>query len=126
MAANLAREMATVGLPRTDRLAGAAAAQRMVFVDAPVSGSEGPVRAGQLTIPARGPGRAAPPPQTPPPIPPLRPPARPDPGRYRHSRQLRHSLTNPSTEVPTAMSTATIAAATRAVRALRLPGSGPR
>jgi len=79
MAANLAREAATVGLRWTARLAGAAAAQRMVFVDAPVSGS-----------------------------------------------QLRHSLTNPSTEVPTAMSTATIAAATRAVRALRLPGSEPR
>ena len=55
MAANLAREMAAVGLPRTARLAGAAAAQRMVFVDAPVSGSEGPVRAGQLTILASGP-----------------------------------------------------------------------
>jgi 3-hydroxyisobutyrate dehydrogenase len=48
-------QMATVGLPWTARLAEAAAAQRMVFVDAPVSGSEGPARAGQLTILASGP-----------------------------------------------------------------------
>jgi 3-hydroxyisobutyrate dehydrogenase len=48
-------QMATVGLPWTARLAGAAAAQGMVFVDAPVSGSEGPARAGQLAILASGP-----------------------------------------------------------------------
>jgi 3-hydroxyisobutyrate dehydrogenase len=48
-------QMATVGLPWTARLAGAAAAHEMVFVDAPVSGSEGPARAGQLTILASGP-----------------------------------------------------------------------
>jgi hypothetical protein len=122
MAANLAREMATVGLPWTARLAGAAAAQRMVFVDAPVSGSEGPARAGQLTVLASGPDWLADLAESLT----FRTPARPEPGRYRHSRQLRHSLTNPSTEVPTAMSTATIAAATRAVRARRLPGSGPK
>jgi 3-hydroxyisobutyrate dehydrogenase len=48
-------QMATVGLPWTAKLAGAAAAQGMVFVDAPVSGSEGPARAGQLAILASGP-----------------------------------------------------------------------
>jgi 3-hydroxyisobutyrate dehydrogenase len=48
-------QMATVGLPWTARLAGAAAARGVVFVDAPVSGSEGPARAGQLTILASGP-----------------------------------------------------------------------
>jgi 3-hydroxyisobutyrate dehydrogenase len=48
-------QMATVGLPWTARLAEAAAARGVVFVDAPVSGSEGPARAGQLTILASGP-----------------------------------------------------------------------
>jgi hypothetical protein len=48
-------QMATVGMQWTARLAGAAAAHEMVFVDAPVSGSEGPARAGQLTILASGP-----------------------------------------------------------------------
>jgi 3-hydroxyisobutyrate dehydrogenase len=48
-------QMATVGMQWTARLAGAAAAHGMVFVDAPVSGSEGPARAGQLTILASGP-----------------------------------------------------------------------
>jgi 3-hydroxyisobutyrate dehydrogenase len=48
-------QMATIGLPWTARLAEAAAAHGMVFVDAPVSGSEGPARAGQLTILASGP-----------------------------------------------------------------------
>ena len=38
----------------TARLAGAAAGYGMVFVDAPVSGSEGPARAGQLAILASG------------------------------------------------------------------------
>jgi 3-hydroxyisobutyrate dehydrogenase len=47
-------QMATVGMQWTARLA-AAAAHEMVFVDAPVSGSEGPARAGQLTILASGP-----------------------------------------------------------------------
>jgi 3-hydroxyisobutyrate dehydrogenase len=49
-------QMATVGMQWTARLAGIAAAHGMVFVDAPVSGSEGPARAGQLTILASGPG----------------------------------------------------------------------
>jgi 3-hydroxyisobutyrate dehydrogenase len=50
-------QMATVGLQWTAQFAGAAAAHGMVFVDAPVSGSEGPARAGQLTILASGPDR---------------------------------------------------------------------
>jgi len=48
-------QMATVGLQWTARLAGIAAAHGMVFVDAPVSGSEEPARAGQLAILASGP-----------------------------------------------------------------------
>lgn len=48
-------QMATVGAEWTARLAGAAAAHEMAFVDAPVSGSEGPARAAQLTILASGP-----------------------------------------------------------------------
>jgi 3-hydroxyisobutyrate dehydrogenase len=50
-------QMATVGIEWTARLAGIAAARGVVFVDAPVSGSEGPARAGQLTILASGPDR---------------------------------------------------------------------
>jgi 3-hydroxyisobutyrate dehydrogenase len=48
-------QMGTVGTDWTDWLAGIAAARGVVFVDAPVSGSEGPARAGQLTILASGP-----------------------------------------------------------------------
>ena len=48
-------QMATVGVEWTAQLAGIAAARGVVFVDAPVSGSEGPGRAGQLTILASGP-----------------------------------------------------------------------
>jgi len=48
-------QMATVGIEWTSRLAGLAAAAGVVFVDAPVSGSEGPARAGQLVILASGP-----------------------------------------------------------------------
>jgi 3-hydroxyisobutyrate dehydrogenase len=48
-------QMGTIGIEWTDRLAGIAAAQGVTFVDAPVSGSEGPARAGQLTILASGP-----------------------------------------------------------------------
>jgi 3-hydroxyisobutyrate dehydrogenase len=48
-------QMGTVGVEWTTRLAGLAAASGLVFVDAPVSGSEGPARAGQLTILASGP-----------------------------------------------------------------------
>jgi 3-hydroxyisobutyrate dehydrogenase len=48
-------QMATIGIEWTARLADIAAARGLVFVDAPVSGSEGPARAGQLTILASGP-----------------------------------------------------------------------
>jgi 3-hydroxyisobutyrate dehydrogenase len=48
-------QMATIGIEWTNRLADIAAARGVVFVDAPVSGSEGPARAGQLTILASGP-----------------------------------------------------------------------
>ncbi len=48
-------QMATIGIEWTARLAGVAAERGVVFVDAPVSGSEGPARAGQLTILASGP-----------------------------------------------------------------------
>ena len=50
-------QMASVGAQWTARLAGIAAAHGMAFVDAPVSGSEGPARAGQLVILASGPDR---------------------------------------------------------------------
>lgn len=48
-------QMATVGADWTARLAGLAGPHEVVFVDAPVSGSEGPARAGQLVILASGP-----------------------------------------------------------------------
>ena len=48
-------QMATVGLEWTQRLAGIAGRYGVSFVDAPVSGSQGPARAGQLTILASGP-----------------------------------------------------------------------
>jgi 3-hydroxyisobutyrate dehydrogenase len=48
-------QMGTVGIEWTTRLAGLAAAHGVVFADAPVSGSEGPAKAGQLTILASGP-----------------------------------------------------------------------
>jgi 3-hydroxyisobutyrate dehydrogenase len=47
--------MATVGAEWTARLASIADARGIVFVDAPVSGSEGPARDGQLVILASGP-----------------------------------------------------------------------
>jgi 3-hydroxyisobutyrate dehydrogenase len=50
-------QMGTVGVEWTTRLAGIAADRGAVFVDAPVSGSEGPARAGQLVILASGPAR---------------------------------------------------------------------
>jgi 3-hydroxyisobutyrate dehydrogenase len=50
-------QMGTVGVEWTTRLAGIAADRGAVFVDAPVSGSEGPARAGQLVILASGPGQ---------------------------------------------------------------------
>jgi 3-hydroxyisobutyrate dehydrogenase len=48
-------QMATVGTEWTARLADSAARREVTFVDAPVSGSQGPARAGQLTILASGP-----------------------------------------------------------------------
>jgi 3-hydroxyisobutyrate dehydrogenase len=50
-------QMGTVGVEWTARLASIAAPRGVVFVDAPVSGSEGSARAGQLTILASGPGQ---------------------------------------------------------------------
>ena len=47
--------MATVGAEWTARLASIADARRIVFVDAPVSGSEGPAQADELVILASGP-----------------------------------------------------------------------
>ena len=53
-------QMATIGLDGTDRVINQAAAQRpdVDFVDAPVSGTRGPARNGQLVILASGPERA--------------------------------------------------------------------
>jgi 3-hydroxyisobutyrate dehydrogenase len=48
-------QMATVGLDWTQRFANTAARYGMHFFDAPVSGSQGPAEAGQLTILASGP-----------------------------------------------------------------------
>jgi 3-hydroxyisobutyrate dehydrogenase len=48
-------QMGTIGIEWTARLADVAAARGALFVDAPVSGSEGPARAGQLAILASGP-----------------------------------------------------------------------
>jgi len=48
-------QMATVGLEWTERFANTAARYGVSFFDAPVSGSQGPARAGELTILASGP-----------------------------------------------------------------------
>ncbi len=48
-------QMSTVGAQWTSRLAGLAAAHKVSYVDAPVSGSEGPARTGDLVILASGP-----------------------------------------------------------------------
>jgi 3-hydroxyisobutyrate dehydrogenase len=48
-------QMGTIGMNWTARLAGTAARHGVTFVDAPVSGSQGPAQAGQLTILASGP-----------------------------------------------------------------------
>jgi 3-hydroxyisobutyrate dehydrogenase len=48
-------QMATVGLEWTQRFANTAARYGVHFFDAPVSGSQGPAQAGQLTILASGP-----------------------------------------------------------------------
>jgi 3-hydroxyisobutyrate dehydrogenase len=50
-------QMGTVGVEWTTRLASIAADRGAVFVDAPVSGSEGPAKAGQLVILASGPAQ---------------------------------------------------------------------
>jgi 3-hydroxyisobutyrate dehydrogenase len=50
-------QMATVGLEWTGRFANTAAQYGISFFDAPVSGSQGPAQAGQLTILASGPHR---------------------------------------------------------------------
>ena len=47
-------QMATVGVDWTDRLARLAGERRLDFVDAPVSGSDGPAREAQLVILASG------------------------------------------------------------------------
>ena len=54
-------QMATIGVPETERVAADARALRpdVVFVDAPVSGSRTPAEKGQLLIPASGPQSAA-------------------------------------------------------------------
>jgi len=48
-------QMATVGLEWTGRLASLAAEHEVEFVDAPVSGSDGPAREGELVVLASGP-----------------------------------------------------------------------
>ncbi len=48
-------QMATVGLDWTQRLANTAITHGISFFDAPVSGSQGPAQAGELTILASGP-----------------------------------------------------------------------
>lgn len=48
-------QMATVGMEWTQHFANLAARYQVSFVDAPVSGSQGPAQAGQLTILASGP-----------------------------------------------------------------------
>jgi 3-hydroxyisobutyrate dehydrogenase len=51
-------QMATIGVEWTDRLAARAGEQGLEFVDAPVSGSDGPARDAQLEILASGSGTA--------------------------------------------------------------------
>jgi 3-hydroxyisobutyrate dehydrogenase len=48
-------QMATIGVQWTERLATRATEQNVEFVDAPVSGSDGPAREGQLIVLASGP-----------------------------------------------------------------------
>jgi 3-hydroxyisobutyrate dehydrogenase len=50
-------QMATVGMEWTQRFAGTATRNQVSFVDAPVSGSQGPAQAAQLVILASGPQR---------------------------------------------------------------------
>ena len=49
-------QMATVGMDWTQRFVNTATRYRVSFFDAPVSGSQGPAQAGELTILASGPG----------------------------------------------------------------------
>jgi 3-hydroxyisobutyrate dehydrogenase len=51
-------QMATVGIEWTERLAALAAKSGLEFVDAPVSGSDGPAREGELLVLASGSDRA--------------------------------------------------------------------
>jgi 3-hydroxyisobutyrate dehydrogenase len=51
-------QMGTVGLDWTNRLGAVAVHYGVAFVDAPVSGSEGPATAGELTVLASGPASA--------------------------------------------------------------------
>jgi len=53
-------QMATVGLDWTGRLAARAAEHEIEFVDAPVSGSDGPARDGELVVLASGPANLGP------------------------------------------------------------------
>jgi len=48
-------QMATVGMDWTQRFVNTATRYQVSFFDAPVSGSQGPAQAGQLTILASGP-----------------------------------------------------------------------
>jgi 3-hydroxyisobutyrate dehydrogenase len=50
-------QMATIGQEWTERLATIARVHRLEFVDAPVSGSDGPARDGQLVVLASGPDK---------------------------------------------------------------------
>ena len=49
-------QMATVGMEWTERFVNTATRYQVSFFDAPVSGSQGPAQAGELTILASGPG----------------------------------------------------------------------
>lgn len=53
-------QMATIGLEWTEHFVQVAAEHAVEFVDAPVSGSDGPARAGELVILASGPPRLQP------------------------------------------------------------------
>ena len=48
-------QMGTIGLEWTERLAALAGQRSLVFVDAPVMGTDGPARAAQLVVLASGP-----------------------------------------------------------------------
>jgi 3-hydroxyisobutyrate dehydrogenase len=50
-------QMSTIGVEWTERLASVAAENEVEFVDAPVSGSDGPAREGELVVLASGPDK---------------------------------------------------------------------